>query len=213
MRLLNLFAVFALGATVLLARPAAAADVTVVVRDAAGQPVKDAVAMLRTGAPAAQPIKFAWPYKVSQHDIQFDPFVLVVPVGSDVTFPNQDKVRHHVYSFSAAKKFQLKLYGREENRTVKFDKAGVVALGCNIHDQMIAFVMVVDTPYAGKTDASGQVVLRGVPAGAGKLTVWHPYMKSARNEQARPITVGQNGGREAFAVDLRAASPMNHSKM
>jgi plastocyanin len=205
MRLARLLAALAIAAFGLLAGPALAGDLTVVVRDAAGQPVKDAVAMLRTGAPPAGPIKFTWPYSVSQHDIQFDPFVLVVPVGSDVSFPNNDKVRHHVYSFSAIKKFQLKLYGHEENRTINFDKAGVVALGCNIHDQMIAFILVVDTPYAAKTDAAGQVTLRNVPAGAAKLTVWHPYMKTARNETMRPVTVGPSGGREQFAVDLRPA--------
>ncbi|MBN9320162.1 MAG: methylamine utilization protein [Caulobacterales bacterium 68-7] len=204
MRLKSLIAVLAVLASPTLAK---AADLVVTVRDAAGQPVKDAVAMLRTGAPAGQPVKFTWPYRVSQHDISFDPFVLVVPVGSNVSFPNNDKVRHHVYSFSPTKKFQLKLYGREEDRSVLFDKAGVVALGCNIHDQMAAFVVVVDTPYAGKTDASGQVTLRGAPAGAAKLTVWHPFMKTAGNQTLRTVNVGANGGREAFTVDLRPAPP------
>jgi plastocyanin len=191
-----------------LVRPAVAADLVVVVRDAAGQPVKDAVAMLAMPGAAAAPIKFNWPSTMSQHDITFDPFVLVVPVGSDVAFPNNDKVRHHVYSFSPAKKFQLKLYGHQEAPSINFDKAGVVALGCNIHDQMVAFIRVVDTPYAGKTDASGQVVLRNVPPGAGKLTLWHPYMKAAKNEQTRPAAIGPNGGREAFTIDLRAMPAM-----
>mgnify|MGYP001117492615 CR=1 FL=1 len=87
------------------------------------------------------------------------PYVLLVPKGATVAFPNLDRVRHHVYSFSKAKRFELKLYGQEENRTVTFDQAGTVAVGCNIHDQMSAFVKVVGTPYAERTDANGRVVI------------------------------------------------------
>ena len=127
-------------AALTLSSQAAAGDLSVVVRNAAGHPVKDAVVTLKPagGGVAGAPIKFTWPYSVAQQNIAFNPFVLIVPVGSNVTFPNKDKVRHHVYSFSPTKKFELKLYGRDESRGVVFDKAGVVALGCNIHDQMIA---------------------------------------------------------------------------
>ena len=184
--------------------PAYAGDVTIDVRTPDGQPVADAVVTVQPAAArGAQWIRFAWGVVMNQHNIAFDPYVLVVPVGSDVVFPNKDKVRHHVYSFSPAKKFELKLYGREEARTVRFDKPGIVALGCNIHDQMIGYVVVVDTPYAAKSSASGQVVLRGVPAGGATLTVWHPKSKD-RVTPARPVTVTAAPMRQAATVALRA---------
>ena len=193
--------------------PAIAADLTVTVRTPAGEPVKDAVVMLKPpGAGAVAPIKFTWPYAVAQQNIQFNPFVLIVPVGSSVSFPNKDNVRHHVYSFSPVKKFELKLYGHDESRSVLFDKAGVVPLGCNIHDQMIAYVVVVDTAFAAKTGADGVAVIRGLPAGAAAMTVWQPYMKTPKNQQVRTVNVPAGGGREAVVADLRPApmAGMNH---
>lgn len=194
-------------AALTLSPRALAGDLSVVVRNAHGQPVKDAVVTLRpaSGAAAAAPIKFTWPYSVAQQNISFNPFVLIVPAGSNVTFPNKDNVRHHVYSFSPAKKFELKLYGRDESRSVVFDKAGVVALGCNIHDQMIAYVVVVDTAYAAKTGADGIALIRNAPAGGAALTVWQPYMKTARNQVAKTIAVPAAGGRQEISVDLRPA--------
>jgi plastocyanin len=204
--ILSSFAVLA------LALPAAAADLTVTVRTPAGEPVKDAVVMLKPpGGGSAAPIKFTWPYAVAQQNIQFNPFVLIVPVGSSVSFPNKDNVRHHVYSFSPVKTFELKLYGHDESRSVLFDKAGVVPLGCNIHDQMIAYVMVVDTAFSAKTGADGVAVIRGLPAGASSMTVWQPYMKTPKNQQARTVNIPAGGGREAVVADLRPA-PMGGMK-
>lgn len=186
---------------------ALAGDLSVVVRNAQGQPVKDAVVTLKAaaGGTAGAPIKFTWPYAVAQQNISFNPFVLIVPVGSNVNFPNKDNVRHHVYSFSPAKKFELKLYGRDEGRSVLFDKAGVVALGCNIHDQMIAYVVVVDTAYAAKTGADGIALIRNAPAGKAALTIWQPYMKTAKNQLVKTIAVPAGGGRQEVSVDLRPA--------
>jgi plastocyanin len=163
--------------------PALAGDLTMTVRDAAGAPVPDAVVMVypASGAPAG-PIKFPWPYVVSQHDIMFDPLVLVIPVGASVTFPNNDKVRHHVYSFSPGNKFELKLYGHDANPAVTFKNAGVVALGCNIHDEMAAFIRVVDTPFAIKTGRDGAAQIRGIPGGAATVRIWQPYMHVPKNE-------------------------------
>lgn len=193
-------------AVLTLANTARAADLTVVVRTPTGEPVKDAVVTVNPpgGAPGA-PIRFAWPYAVAQQNISFNPFVLIVPVGSDVAFPNKDNVRHHVYSFSAVKKFELKLYGHDESRSVHFDKAGVVPLGCNIHDQMLAYVVVVDTAFAAKTGADGVAVIRGLPAGPASMTVWQPFMKTAKNQQVRAINVAASGARETVIADLRPA--------
>lgn len=193
---------FVTAALLLAAGPAFAADLTVTLRDAKGAPVRDAVVMYypASGTPAP---KVAGPYRVAQHNIQFEPFVTVVPVGAKVNFPNLDPVRHHVYSFSKGNKFELKLYGRDESRSITFDTAGVVALGCNIHDQMLAFIRVVDTPWAAKTDGAGVVVLHGAPAGAGSVKIWHPFLKGANNEIARPVSLAASGGAQTIAVELR----------
>lgn len=184
---------------------AAAADLTVTVRTSAGQPVRDAVVSVDSGAgPGGRQIRFPWPQEMSQKDLQFDPFVLIAPVGGQVAFPNRDAVRHHVYSFSPAKRFELKLYGKGEAPSVLFDKTGVVAIGCNIHDSMVAFIKVVDTPYAAKTDASGVAVLRGVPAGSATLRVWRPYLRAPGNELTRTISVHDGSNAEAATADLRA---------
>ena len=180
-------------------------------KNAAGQPVRDAVVTLIPAGGARAPAKFDWPMKMAQKDIQFEPFVLIAPVGADVSFPNLDNVRHHVYSFSPIKRFELKLYGRDETRSIRFDKPGVVALGCNIHDSMVAFIKVVDTPYAAKTDGSGIAVLHEVPAGAATLRVWHPYLKAPNNEIAKPVVSPAQGTiHETMAIDVRPSpAPMN----
>ena len=192
-----------------LSSPALAADLTVSVKTPTGQPVKDAVVTIKTasGTPGT-PIRFSWPYAVAQQNIQFNPFVLIVPIGSEVLFPNKDNVRHHVYSFSPVKKFEVKLYGHDETRSVRFDQAGIVPLGCNIHDQMIAYVVVVDTPFAAKTGADGIALIRNLPAGAASMTVWQPYMKTAKNQQTRKVIIPSAGAREAVIADLRSAATM-----
>jgi plastocyanin len=190
----------------LLATRVYAADLMVSVRTGAGKPVADAVIMVypASGAASDEPIHFAWPLKIEQKDLAFHPFVLIAPVGGTVAFPNLDRVRHNVYSFSPAHPFELKLYGADETRSVRFDKAGDIALGCNIHDSMLAFIKVVDTPYAAKTDSSGVVELHGLPAGAANLRVWHPYLKASNNEIARSIALPPAGAaHQTVAIDLR----------
>jgi plastocyanin len=189
----------------MVATASVAADLTVVVRTGAGRPVTDAVVSLypAAGTPPASQAHFDWPMRMVQQHLQFSPFVLIAPAGASVAFPNLDPVRHHVYSFSESHPFELKLYGRDETRTVHFDHLGVIALGCNIHDQMIAFIKVVDTPYAAKTGANGEAVLRDVPTGAATMRVWHPYMKSPANEVTRTVTVAHGGARVSVSVEVR----------
>lgn len=185
---------------------AMAGDLVMTVRDGAGKPVSNAVVMVRpaAGVPAG-PIRFPWAYTVAQQNIQFDPFVLIVPVGAAVGFPNKDKVRHHVYSFSAGNKFELKLFGRDESRSVTFKAVGVAAIGCNIHDPMVGFIQVVDTPFAVKTDAAGVATIRGITAGAATIRIWHPYLRAPKNEVVRKATFAAAGVvRDQVAIDLRA---------
>jgi len=191
-------------ATLLLAGAAQAADLTVVVKDDAGHPVADAVAILDVPSP---PAPHPGEFTINQKNMTFVPFVLVVPVGSTIDFANLDPFRHHVYSFSPAKKFELKLFGQGEVRPVRFDKAGVVAIGCNIHDSMQAFVQVVDTPFAAKSGPDGRIVLHGVPAGSFKLRVWHPRLRAPANQLTLPVDTARTAS-VPVSVKLRQAAPM-----
>jgi plastocyanin len=189
-----------------LAPAARAGDVAFVVVNAKNKPVVDAVITAYPPGLKADQARFSWPQEMDQRNLQFDPFVLVVPVGANVSFPNRDPVRHHVYSFSPTHPFELKLYGRDETRSVRFDKAGVVALGCNIHDGMVAFIKVVDTPFAAKTDDKGQAELKGLPAGQIQVRIWQPYLKAPGNEIVRTVSVSATGAPlQTVQIDLRNA--------
>lgn len=180
------------------------------VKTPTGEPVADAVVTLRPASGAPAP-KIEGPYKMAQHHIAFEPTVLIVPVGAEVAFPNLDTVRHHVYSFSPAHPFELKLYGHDETRKVAFDRAGIIALGCNIHDQMAGFIDVVDTPYYAKTDANGEAHITGVPAGAATVTVWHPYLKAPQNRMELKAAIPAVGAATAqVSADVRRPPAMHH---
>lgn len=168
---------------------AMAATVQVQVLDGSGKPLADAVAFLesREARGASRPAQGA---ELAQVGKQFDPKVLVVPVGTSVQFPNRDTVRHHVYSFSPTKPFELKLYTGSAANPVVFDKTGVAVLGCNIHDNMTAWVVVVDTPYFGRSAAPGKVVMANVPAGTYSLRVWHPGLAPGAAALDQPLAVG-----------------------
>jgi plastocyanin len=204
-----LLALAALTATMGAAPPPA--GVTISVRNAAGQPVPNAVVTIKLVGRPTPPPQAGGTYRIDQKNIQFHPFVLAVTPNSQVSFPNLDQVRHHVFSFSPAKRFELKLFAREQSRAVVFDKAGVVALGCNIHDQMTAFIDVVDTPWAARTDASGNVTIGGVPTGAIAVQVWHPYLRAPGNAVGKQVTLGGAGLRDSFTVTLRPPPRMTGS--
>lgn len=180
-------------AGLLAALPAYAGDVAVRVVDPSGKPVADAVVTIHPAAGVRGPIHFPWPTTMVQKNIAFNPGTLIVPVGATVSFPNEDKVRHHVYSFSKPARFELKLFGKDQSRSYTFRTAGAVALGCNIHDTMSGFIKVVDTPFANKTDASGSTRLNGVTGGGATITVWHPRMRGKDNEVSFPIVVPAQG--------------------
>jgi plastocyanin len=183
---------------------AQAGDLRVTVNTPSGAPVQNAVVSVypADGEAAVRPSPET--LVMSQKDIAFSPYVLVVPVGSAVEFPNRDNVRHHVYSFSPPHRFELRLYGKEEKRVETFDKPGIVALGCNIHDKMAGFIDVVDTRFAAKTDAQGVAVITGLPAGALKITTWHPLSKAAGGVVETSVAGGSSA---SVVVDLRAPPP------
>lgn len=163
----------ALAALAAMAAPATlAATLTVQVLGSDGGPLPEAVVFLESREARAATRALAQ-VEVAQSERRFVPRVTVVTPGTSVRFPNRDTVRHHVYSFSPAKTFELKLYAGTPANPVLFDKPGIAVLGCNIHDTMVAWVLVVDTPHHGITDTQGLLRLEGVPPGSYRLRSWH----------------------------------------
>jgi plastocyanin len=148
-----------------------AAILTVNVIDASGKPVLDAVAYAEPESAMPSPKQFP-KVEIEQKGKKFSPLVSVVQTGTSILFPNHDTVRHHIYSFSPAKTFEQKLYSGVPEKTVLFDKAGTVVLGCNIHDQMLAYIYVVDTPFFAKTDVDGKLAM-DLPKGRYQLKLAH----------------------------------------
>ncbi len=152
------------------------ADHAVTVVSAQGEPLPGAVVTLEPldHEPDAQPAAGV----MDQIDRQFSPYILVVQRGAAVTFPNSDSIKHHVFSFSAAKTFELRLYDQQSPEPLLFDRAGEVELGCNVHDWMLGYIYVADTPYFARTDASGRATL-AAPEGRYRIGVWHPRIQDA----------------------------------
>jgi len=154
--------------------------------DPKGRPVADAVVSLvplEAPVPAADPARL---HEIMQQDEEFTPFVTVVQAGSTVVFPNRDKVQHHVYSLSKARKFELPLYNPGQAERLVFDQPGLITLGCNIHDWMLAYLVVVATPYYAQTGAPGSVTV-AAPPGRYRLEIWHPRLATLLT---REITLG-----------------------
>ena len=155
------------------ATAATAADFNFTAKGAKGEPIADAaVSLVPLDAPVPAPSSVIRT-EISQENQEYSTFVTVVQAGSTVYFPNKDTVQHHVYSLSKAKKFELPLYNPGRAESFVFDTPGLVTLGCNIHDWMLAYLVVVPTPYFGKTDSSGAAKITA-PAGRYRLEVWHP---------------------------------------
>lgn len=188
--------------SLLLAIPAVAGELRVTVRDQEGQPVADAVVFLgrAAGEAAARP----GPGTIDQVDKRFVPEVSAIAVGTAVNFPNKDAIRHHVYSFSPAKPFELELYSGEPAAPVTFDKPGLVTIGCNIHDNMLAYVYIVDSDHYALTDAQGMAVLPGLPGGQRLVGAWHYRMDAEPAPAATAVTLGDG------PTPLEAVLTLNH---
>lgn len=180
---------------------ACAAEIVAEVKDARGVPVADAVVY-------ATPLSGRIPRSadtatIAHENKQFAPFVTAVQAGAAISFPNRDSVKHHAYSFSPAKKFELPLYAGTPAAPIVFDRPGVVTIGCNIHDWMIAHVCVLETPFFAVTGADGRAHLRGLAAGAHRVEAWQPRLKGAPSATAQQIVVGGEPARVAFRLDLK----------
>ena len=180
-----------------------ATPLTVEVRDGSERPLAGAVVFLES-AQARREVRPLDKAEMGQAGKQFVPTVIVVPVGTSVTFPNRDTVRHHVYSFSAIKKFELKLYIGTPANPVVFDQPGIAVLGCNIHDQMVGWIVVVETPYYAITGADGRAVI-DAPPGNYRLRSWHaglPVGAPALNE-----ALIQSGAAQGVTVRMTGVRP------
>ena len=195
------------GAVALVALQAHAGSISATVTSQSNVLVPQAVVFARpTGG--AMPKSAPQPAIMDQINKEFVPFVVPVQVGAAVTFPNRDNIRHHVYSFSPAKPFELKLYSGVPAKPVTFDKPGPVALGCNIHDWMVGYVYVMDTPWFGKTDKSGHVDIADLPPGEYEVRVWHPWMQG--EPVAQKIKLDAQSARLPLRVTLNPP-PANSS--
>jgi len=179
---------------------AMAADLEIRLTNAAGAPLVDAVVFEPEAKPARRAAMRA---TIVQHNRVFEPFVTVVQTGTAISFPNQDPMMHHVYSFSPAKRFEIKLYRGTPAEPVVFDKPGVVALGCNVHDWMLAYVLVVDTPIFAKAGKDGVAKLGDLAAGEHRWMVWYPGMREPVPLARITLTAG-----EARTVEQRLDVPL-----
>jgi plastocyanin len=175
---------------------AQAVPLTVQLRGPGGKPLPGAALAVEVkGLPAKTSSAKA---EIGQRDRQFTPQVLIVQTGTAVNFPNFDTVRHHVYSISPIKVMDIKLYSGTPAEPVVFDKPGVAALGCNIHDKMSAHVIVVDTALFGRTDDKGQLTL-DLPPGEHSVKAWHAAQKSPTLQSLR-LSVPTAGGNATLTL-------------
>jgi plastocyanin len=141
------------------------------------------VAQLRSGA-VGKSVPAATKAVMDQINKEFVPETLIVRTGTQVFFPNSDSIAHQVYSFSPTKRFELPLYRGRPYPPVVFDQPGIATLGCNIHDRMVGYIVVTDSPYFGLSDEAGTVVLRDVPPGSYTITAWHPRARESLDDQS-----------------------------
>lgn len=181
---------------------AAPSGVPLQVVDQAGMPLRDAVIEIAPLAGDTRRPAFSWRNAMAQRNLAFLPGTLIVPKGATVAFPNLDTVRHSIYSFSKPGPFRIDLYGQEQTRSQKFDNAGTIALGCNIHDTMQGYVRVVSTPYAARTDGNGLAQIDGVTGGGRDIVVWHPRIRGAGGEWRGRVTLNP-GQRNRLTVAVR----------
>ncbi len=146
--------------------------------------------------------------RIDQINMEFVPKLSIVPVGSSIAFPNGDTISHQVYSFSPARRFQLPLYRGQPHAPVRFDTPGVVALGCNIHDSMVGYVLVTTAAHYGVTDQAGMLRLRSLPPGEYEVRIWHPRMRERGEQQPQRVRLPAAAG---FTLEIRLSDALKPS--
>ncbi len=206
LRLLKVLAGVTLGACM----SAEASQFTATIVDGEGHPLPDAVVVL---VPVGGVKVALHPHEeiVDQIDREFVPHVKAILVGSTVRFPNQDNIRHHVYSFSVAKNFELPLYKGTQAAPVLFDKAGVVVLGCNIHDWMLGYIYVSESPYYGMSGDDGKIVIKDLPKGNYEARVWQPDMQATEESTARALTLESGDAVGDWQIALKKTAKLRRA--
>ena len=207
-----LLVAYVMACTVLAApRPACAASaLSVTVAGADGRPVEGAVVIAEPAAGAPKPAS-SLKAVMDQRNLTFVPDVLVVQTGTAIDFPNSDQVRHQVYSFSGAKKFQLALYAGRAHAPVVFDRAGLVTLGCNIHDSMLGYIWVTDSPWYGRTGADGSLGLRELEPGEYTVRVWHALLDESGPQLELHLKLGEGAaGTASFRLKRPLRTPLHN---
>lgn len=193
--------------------PAAAATFTVEVNDQDGRPVANAVVVLMPDSKASMPVavtRLAAEKTIDQRSETFIPLVTIVPKGGHVVFANNDQTTHQVYSFSAVKQFEITLARGEKSPPIAFDNPGVAALGCNIHDHMIAYAFVAESPWAVLTGSDGRGTIAEVPPGNYEAQVWHPKLPPGRAIPNLKASVSGDTTRLTANIKLLSVSTMSH---
>ena len=188
------FGVFALFASA----QANAGDLTVAVRSDEGTPVSDAVVTAKPkDGTETRAAAIGTVFQINQKDTAYHPTVSVIPAGASVEFNNSDGWGHHIYSFSSAKKFDITVPSNKTSEPIVFDTPGVVVIGCNIHDRMLAYIYVNGEGQPAKTDKQGVARFIGLPAGEYQLSVWHAGLRSKRKRPTAEVTLGESGEKQA----------------
>ena len=204
-------------AACLLALPAQSVELAVQVVDSAGTPVADAVVTVRplgrVVASATEPARRT----IDQQALAFIPDLEVFRPGDEVVFRNSDRTRHHVYSFSPVKSFEFVLAPRESSPPQPLPDTGVVAVGCNIHDQMITYLYVTDAPWFARTGADGKARFDGLRAGDYEVRAWQPRLRPGRAEPMQRVSLGADGGKAlrfplALLPDPRGKPGREHAR-
>ncbi len=182
-----------------IASSTTAADLKVRVADGGGKPLVDAVASLRPASGLASAAAAGTTAIMDQRNLQFAPHVLPIQAGTKISMPNSDQVRHHVYSFSPAKHFELRMYKDRPGEPGDFRIPGIVSLGCNIHDWMLGYIVVLDTPYFAKSDQAGVLTIVNVPAGDYLLDIWQPRL-AGPPPKAEPITLAADSVEKSIVL-------------
>ena len=197
-----------------IAGTAASADtVDVIVTDSGGAPAPNAVvSLVPDDATAVVASHVPEESIIDQRRETFLPLVVAVRKGGKVVFTNNDVTMHQVYSFSPIRQFQFEIDKGQVSKPVVFDKAGVAAIGCNIHDNMVAYVYVTDAPFASITDAGGHAEIQDVPEGRYLASVWHAQSRISRKVAPTPLTVSNARVKLSLSMALMAMPAMKMHK-
>jgi plastocyanin len=189
-------------------------EIAASVSDDKGRPVADAIVIAAPADGVIRSSPRARDAIVDQVNKEFEPRVTAVFAGTAVVFPNHDDVRHQVYSFSPAKRFELPLYAGVPSQPVVFDRPGVVVLGCNIHDWMVGYVYVSESPYFAKTGKDGRALLTDLPPHAYVVRVWHPQLDGPEEATRKPVDLSRSRSAEvAWTIKLKPESKVRRAPL